>query len=336
MVSKTIERSQRQVEEYNFEIRKHLLQYDEVMDKQRRIIYGLRRDVLEDRDVSEQLSAMFENMVGGAVDEYAPDNVDPEEWDLEGLATRFRMIFGFEPDIVGADGDERPIEQRLIDQVHDTYARREQLIADEIRTSFREQIGGDDSHVDFGKLARRRVHDLEMMALLRAVDDKWIDHLYSMDYLRDSVRLRAYGQKDPLVEYKTEGFELFQNLMAAVEENVVQTLFRLTDPDVRRTRLIEARRGTLSAKNDPFAQLSGYRYVSANKEQDRSFAAYDTSRFALAGQVPGGQPDGEVAPERAAPKPKPIRTGPKTQPNDPCPCGSGKKYKKCCGTQVES
>ena len=335
MVTRTIERAQRQVEEYNFEIRKHLLEYDGVMDKQRRIIYGLRRDVLEDRDVTEQLRDMFGNIMDEIVAEYAPDEVEVDEWDLEGLDTRFRVSFGFGPGLTGASGAEpQPMAEELLGQVLAEYARREQLIGEEIRTSFRQQVGGDDAHIDFAKLARKRVHDLEMMALLRAVDEKWIDHLYSMDYLRESVRLRAYGQKDPLIEYKTEGFEMFETMMKAIEENVAQTLFRLTDPEIRRTRQIHARRGMLTAQNDPFAQLAQYNYVAADKEQDRSFASYDTSRFKLAGQSSEAQDErGEPANK---PKSKPIRVGPKINPNDRCPCGSGKKFKKCCGAQVEN
>jgi preprotein translocase subunit SecA len=155
-----------------------------------------------------------------------------------------------------------------------------------------------------------------------------------MDYLRESVRLRAFGQKDPLLEYKTEGFELFEQMMSGIEETVVQTLFRLTDPEVRRTRQTQVRRGTLTAQEDPFAQLAHYTYVAADKEADRSFASYDTSRFALAGQDSAAQEPGRAAADR--PKPRPIRVGPKVGPNEKCPCGSGKKYKKCCGAQLEN
>ena len=154
MVSRTIERAQRQVEEYNFEIRKHLLEYDNVMDKQRQIIYGMRRDVLEDRDVSDQIRVMFENMVGDAVDEYAPDDVEPDQWDLDGLDTRFRFIFGFDPPAADeSDLDPKPIEDRLVDAVVEEYARREALIADEIRAMYREQIGGRRGH---GRLRQAR------------------------------------------------------------------------------------------------------------------------------------------------------------------------------------
>ncbi len=337
MVTRTIERAQRQVEEYNFEIRKHLKEYDDVMNKQRQIIYGMRRDVLEDRDVTQQLHEMFGNLVDDLADAYAPEDMLPEEWDLEGLATAFRRVFGFDPDLAGPEDQEpKPLADSLLDQALEEYARREALIAEEIRKAYRDQIGGDESQIDFAQLARKRVHDYEMMALLRAVDDKWIDHLYSMDYLRESVRLRAYGQRDPLLEYKTEGFEMFEEMIRATEENVVQTLFRLTDPEVRRTRQVQARRGTLTFQSDPFAQLSRYTYVGADKEQDRSFAAYDTSRFALAGQTSTTEMPGAGGPDGPRPKVKrrPVRVGSKIGPNDKCPCGSGKKYKKCCGRQA--
>jgi preprotein translocase subunit SecA len=336
MVSRTIERAQRQVEEYNFEMRKHVLEYDTVMERQRRIIYGMRRDVLEDRDVTEQLRGMFDNVISDAVTSYTPEDVEPEEWDLNGLAARIKQVFSFDPDITGSkqQGEPKPMADRLLDQVLAEYERREKLIEEEIHASFREQIGGDESHVDFARLARKRVHGFEMMVLLRTVDERWIDHLYSMDYLRESVRLRAFGQKDPLLEYKTEGFELFEQMMGGIEETVVQTLFRLTDPEVRKNRQIQASKGLLTAKNDPFSQLAQYNYVAADKEADRSFAAYDTSRFALAGQDSAAQAPKADGSEK--PKPKPIRVGPKVGPNDKCPCGSGKKYKKCCGAQLEN
>ncbi|GMV95493.1 MAG: protein translocase subunit SecA [Candidatus Hydrogenedentota bacterium] len=333
MVSRSIERAQRQVEEYNFEIRKHLKQYDDVNNKQRQIIYGMRREVLEDRDVTDRIHNMFENVVVEMIDQYAPEDVLPEEWDLEGLEARFTHLFGFEPNLAGSEGNAKPLVEELLDQVNEEYERREGLIAEEYRNSYREQIGGDESHIDFPKLARGLVHNWEKMALLDAVDDKWIDHLYSMDYLREAVRLRAFGQKDPLVEYKTEGFEMFETMMSNIEETVIQTLFRVTDPEVRKKRIADARQGTLTAKNDPFARISEYSMVGANKQQDRSFAAYDTSRFNLAGQSAAAAAtpaDPKADPEK--PKAMPIRrTEPAIGQNDPCPCGSGKKYKKCCG-----
>ncbi len=171
------------------------------------------------------------------------------------------------------------------------------------------------------------------MVLLRAVDEKWIEHLYEMDYLRESVRLRAYGQRDPLLEYKQEAFELFQNLIQSIELNVIQSLFRITDPEYRKKRNIPSRSTGGTMEDDPFAHLQRYSYIAADKEADRSFSAFDTRKFALGGQsVPGGGPTEEAEEEK--PKRVPVRVGPKVGPNDPCPCGSGKKYKKCCGKQL--
>ena len=333
-VTRAIERAQRSVEEMNFESRKHLKEYDDVMNMQRHVIYGIRREVLEDRDVRDRITKMFENTVADIVADYAPQDQLPENWDFDALEARFKQLFGFDPKLdAEEDAEAKPIETDLVDQVNSRYGANERAIEDEYRGSYREQIGGDDSHVDFAKLARKYVHDIEKMALLSAVDEKWIDHLYSMDYLRDSVRLRAFGQKDPLVEYKTEGYEMFQNMMGELEERVIQTIFRLTDPDVRKTRRIEAQRGTLTAKNDPFASISDYNMVSADKQADRSFASYDTSRFKLAGQDTAAQaPSPDDGPQQRKVKQEPIRKlTPEVGPNDPCPCGSGKKYKKCCG-----
>jgi preprotein translocase subunit SecA len=336
MVSRAIERAQRQVEEYYFESRKNLLKYDDVMNKQREVIYRLRRDVLEDRDISEHLREMFDEMVFAAIDEYAPKDLSPEEWDLDGLQKRLRGLFNFEFSFDKAEsGTADAIGDVMLQQITDEYSRREAEIAEDIRQSFRQQVGGDESRIDFGKLARKRVHDLEKMALLNAVDTKWIDHLYSMDYLRESVRLRALGQRDPLLEYKQESYEMFQLLLLSVYETTIQTLFRVTDPEIRRRRNTAAQREPGAQEADPFAQLSRYSYIAAEKEQDRSFAAFDRTRFNFSAESAERTGEGNVQTmERPEPKSqiKTVRRAmPKVKPNDPCTCGSGKKYKKCCG-----
>ncbi len=330
MVSRTIEGAQKRVEGYNFEARKHLKEYDDVMNRQRLIIYEMRREVLEDKDISDRIQQMLENIIVDIVSEYAPEDSLPDEWNMEGLDLRFRQFFGFAPQLALEEGQEpKPLVDDLTEQVRAEYEKRERQVEDELRRSFQEQIGGDASGIDFARIARKRMHALEKSALLSAVDDKWIDHLYSMDYLRESVRLRAYGQRDPLVEYKSEGFEMFEKLMQSIEETVVTSLFRITDPEVRAAR---SQRAAQQAPDQAefMSPLEHYNYIAADKEQDRSFAAYDTSRFNLAGQRAEAQPDGQ-APAEAAPKQQPIRVGVQIKPNDPCPCGSGKKYKKCCG-----
>ena len=327
MVSRSIERAQRQVEMHNFEIRKHLLDYDLVMDKQRKYIYALRREVLEDRDVTGRLEEMFRNIIGDALEEFAPEETPPSEWDLDGLERALRNHFDLDFRVEQPEDEEIPqsMEDFLFDQAVAAYRGRVAGLADDIRKHYREQVGGDDAHIDFQRIARKRIHDLELMVLLRTVDDYWIKHLYEMDYLRESVNLRAFGQKDPLLEYKQEGLELFQEMIRNIDETVTQMLFRLTDPEQAKSRAL----GRPGAP-DPYKQLSEYAYISADKQADRSFASMDTSRFMLGGQ-PRQVTEGGQTPVAEAPKQKPVRVMDKTGPNDPCPCGSGKKYKKCCG-----
>ena len=341
MVSRSIERAQRQVEEYNFEIRKHLLDYDQVMDRQRKYIYALRREVLEDRDVTERLREMFENIIDDLVDQYAPEKELPDQWDLEGLEARlaslFNMSFHMDSD---PDDPGRSLRDSLVAQVHAEYTRREEKLATLLERQYRETYGAPPEGIDFCRMARQRIHGLELMVILRTVDDKWVDHLYQMDYLRESVRLRAFGQRDPLLEYKQEAFELFNEMIRSIEEEVTQTLFRLTD--------LDARSG--AAQEKAYARLGAYSEITMGPRRDRSFASFDTSRFVLGGQefrrfeeesrIPasvgavsarGGNPAGSSASPDSSEKRRPVRVAPKVGPNDPCPCGSGKKYKKCCG-----
>ena len=343
MVSRSIEKAQKRVEEYNFEIREHLLKYAEVMNRQRTVIYEMRRSVLEARDISGRIREMFEAQIETVCAEYCPEDTLPEDWDLEGLGARFYQLFGFEFRAEARDSsDPSPLVEDLIRQVADEYEHREEAIERYLRETYREQVGGDESQIDFAKMARSQLRNYERMALLRAVDEKWIDHLHSMDYLRESVRLRAFGQKDPLLEYKAEGFELFEAMLNSIDQDVTQTLFRLTNPEVLLARRRQNHTAAQTPAEDPFAQLARYTYVAADKQADRSFASFDTSRFALAGQQDAaaaqlqGQGGSTATMSHPRSKAQPVRVGPKIGPNDPCPCGSGKKYKKCCGASVEN
>ena len=332
MVTKSIERAQRQVEEYNFEIRKNVVKYDDVMNKQRLVIYKMRQDVLEDRDVSALILEMMDETIYDALDEYTPEGVQPEEWDMDGLIKRLKLVFGFEPDMDRhASGNTDEMHDVFKDQVLTEYQNREKSIGEELRESYKEQVGGDDSDIDFATLARKRVHDLEKMALLEAVDEKWIVHLYSMDYLKESVRMRALGQRDPLLEYKTEGFDMFQLLLLSIYERTLQSLFRVTSPNVRKKREISTEK---TVEEQSVDALDKYSDVAAESQSDQSFSSFDKSRFNLAGQGRAEGANGQTngAGPSGRPKGNTVRrTGDKVKPNDPCPCGSGKKYKKCCG-----
>jgi len=285
------------------------------MDKQRKYIYGLRNEVLDGKDVTAHLHRMFENIVADMLDLYAPESKLPEDWDMEGLESALHTLTGKTFDLVGDPSES--LQDLVFRQLLEEYRHREQLLAEDIEEQFRER--GDDalSVISPAKLARKHFHDLELAELLRAIDDKWINHLYEMDYLRDSVRLRAFGQKDPLLEYKEEGFELFENLIQSIEETVTQNLFRITDPSRRKRVQPGQSRRSVSGQSE--AKAREYQYSGADKESGRSFSdvAAPTVRR------------GESKPEAQAP----VRVQDKTKPNDPCPCGSGKKFKKCCGRQ---
>ena len=290
MVSRSVQRAQGAVESMNFDTRKHIKDYDDVMNRQRLVVYEMRREVLEDEDVSERISGMIESIVQRYVEQYAPKTDSPEDWDLDELERMMSLTFGIPIRVESEEGaEEKELEDDLIDQVIDAYQGRIKVRADELREMFKEQAGRDGVDIDFYQLARREFRDYEKMILLRTVDEKWIEHLYSMDYLKESVRLRAYGQKDPLVEFKREGFETFQMMMNAVEDDVVQSLFRITHPDTVKAMRDAHQRGELTRETDPMASIREYQYVSASKQQDNSFAAYDTSRFALGGRAAQAQ-----------------------------------------------
>ncbi|MBI2421891.1 MAG: preprotein translocase subunit SecA [Candidatus Hydrogenedentes bacterium] len=336
MVTRTIERAQRQVEEHNFEIRKHVLEYDEVMDKQRKYIYALRKEVLEDRDVTGRLHQMIEDAIADQVEEYAAPGSNEDDWDLDSLQGVLKRLFNMELD-VEPEEEGADLVPFLKNQVLKEYERREACEAELLRGYLKQRYEGDVERIDIAATARKQFHIFELSAILDAVDEKWINHLYEMDYLRESVRLRAFGQRDPLLEYKQEGFQMFQALIRNIEENVLTALFRVTDPDVLQRRLSSQKQDAFSQPEaDQFRRLAEYQEIGADKQADHSFSAFDTSRFKLAGQADraelGPRPHDQ---EKEKPKRAPVKVIPKAGPNDPCPCGSGKKFKKCCGRANE-
>jgi preprotein translocase subunit SecA len=310
MVTNAIARAQKQVEAQNFSVRKHLLEYDDVMNKQRESVYSLRRELLEGKihlteeeavDSREYLIALAEELLESTVDRYAGEEVEPEERDYGALTGAVAEIYGIESgeldaiDLEGLGADA--ISDALWKPVLQKYETKEALIPTEI--------------------LRRVERDI----MLQIVDAQWKDHLYSLDHLKEGIGLRGYGQRDPLVEYKKESFALFQAMKDRIEEEIVRYLWRLTpvsgdDPDAAPVRQPAPRRTppiTLNAQQAP-----------------------PPSPFGAIGSGGANAP----APEA----PRPARTGgddvvrqvrrdePKVGRNDPCPCGSGKKYKKCHGS----
>ena len=309
MVTRAIERAQKQVEAQNFSVRKHLLEYDDVMNKQRESVYTLRREILEGKvhvaeddvvDTGEYMLTLAEDLLDDLVDRFAGRELDQDEWDIEALEREVVRMYGLDPAAVTrlqlAEKDTAAIGDDLWAAIKAGYKEREALV-------------GPD-------LMRRVERDI----MLQIVDGQWKDHLYSLDHLKEGIGLRGYGQRDPLVEYKKESFALFQDMKARIEEEVVRYLFHLrpvlTDDAAAQAPRPAQRRPAAISMNHP--------------------AAESVPAFAGAGRSAGA-----AAPARQGPVPARtggddvIKTvkheGPKVGRNDPCPCGSGKKYKKCHG-----
>jgi preprotein translocase subunit SecA len=266
LVTRSIEHAQKQVESRNFEIRKHLLEYDDVMNKQREAIYGLRRRVLEEESHTEYIMELCEDILKWQVDERCPAGKDPRDWDVEGLMNDLRGQFGIDAD------PERIRELQNPENIYDfLYHRLEQIYSDK-----KNAIGPE----------RWSIH--ERLLMLHVIDSQWKDHLYGLDHLKEGIGFRGYGQRDPLIEYKKESFALFEEMMNRMEDEIVKYVFMTQPP---------------SSEDAP-------RAVKAPK----------------AVQFSG--PSLEAAVVTA------VRKGQKVGRNDPCPCGSGNKYKKCCGANA--
>jgi preprotein translocase subunit SecA len=268
MISRAIENAQRKVEGHNFDIRKHLLEYDDVMNRQREVIYRQRREVLASEDVHEVIEDMLPELTGMIADEFSDEKVPSEEWAWQGISDRMLAMFGFAVEWSDRERENlKPadLDNLILAAVKGRYARRE------------EEIG----------VANMR--HLERVVLLQIVDTHWKEHLLNMDHLKEGIGLRGYGQKNPLNEYKKEGFDMFAEMINAMKAQTVGTLLRI--------QLV---------RSDEVAELERVR-----REQRQPM------------QLSRGE-DEEGAGTFA-------RDGEKTGRNAACPCGSGQKYKRCCG-----
>lgn len=289
MLTKSIENAQKRVEGRNFSIRKYVLQYDDVMNKQRQIIYSERRRVLFGEDLRGHIMSMVEELVDENLDFTTAASKYAEEWDLDGLENSLRKICST---FKGFSYTEEDI-QRL-----DKNSLKEDIMAffEEAYRAKEEEIGLE------------RMRELERMILIRVVDNKWMDHIDAMDQLRHGIGLRALGQQDPASAYANEGFEMFDLMIKNLKEDVVKFCFNVTiQTDTRRKQIL----GTGEGRKDEF-------------EDAASPSETVTS---------GGPPSTVKVPERER-KQETVRKGVTVGRNEPCPCGSGKKYKKCCGVNV--
>jgi len=288
MITRSIERAQRRVEARNFEIRKHLLEYDDVMNQQREVIYNRRNHALEGENLRDEIRAMLENMLDNQIQQFTNTESYAENWDWENLLSGLQRVvmtdFSTDETIKRATTPD-DLKAGLLKRSLEAYERKEKAI---------------------GKGLMRR---LEHFALLKVIDDRWREHLYEMDQLKEGIVLRAYGQKDPLIEYKSEGFRLFVDMLNQIDEQVLSHIFRAS-VEIEPTRPVVRKRAP---------------------EMQTIHAASTGMGFAGApSQAPaeGGQPQSPDAPPV---KRVPVKVEERIGRNDPCPCGSGKKYKKCCG-----
>ncbi|WP_043769933.1 preprotein translocase subunit SecA [Desulfobulbus propionicus] len=277
MVSRAIENAQRKVEGHNFDIRKHLLEYDDVMNKQREVIYSQRREVLEGDNVRPIIDDMIADLVAQVADEFAPGRVAAEEWDWPALEERVGQLFNLQLDW--------PEEERQ-ELNHDTFV-------DKLRASIGQAYASQEA-----RNGESQMRQLERMVLLQMVDTLWKEHLLHMDHLKEGIGLRGYGQKNPLLEYKREGYNLFMTMIEAVKQHTVANLMRIQ-----------------IVQDDELARME------EERRQQREQELAEAKRSNAAAAV--GTADMERKPV--------LRTEDKVGRNAPCPCGSGKKYKKCCG-----
>jgi preprotein translocase subunit SecA len=295
LISRSVEGAQKKVEEQNFQIRKRVLEYDDVMNQQREIIYSQRQRVLSGDDLGEDVSGIIEKVLRSQVELHTGMSRFSEEWDLQEMITALR---GFYPttltvealgDPAELDSDE--LADRVFEDALEVYQGREERFGEET------------------------MREMERWVLLRTVDSKWRDHLYEMDYLREGIGLRALAQRDPLVEYKNEGYNLFQAMMDSIQEDFVRYIFHLEIVREEETRdTVAPRQLAYSGGGESSANQGFLGAATGGGMVDSSAQAYDAAQQATRTVV------------------APRNVGEKVGRNEPCPCGSGKKYKKCCGS----
>ena len=285
MVSKSIENAQRKVEGHNFDIRKNLLEYDNVANDQRKVIYEQRSDLLESTDVSDSVESFIYDVVDATTSRFIPQGSLDEQWDIEGLTQYFKNEMALDIDIQGwLDADdalhEEPLREKIQDAVIQAIKAKEDLISSD------------------------RMRSLERDVLLHVLDSHWKEHLAAMDYLRQSVGLRGYAQKDPKQEYKREAFEMFEELLNKIKHDAVVFFTKL---EITMPEEVEA--------------IEEQHKLAHEQQTDLEFKHEEAESL-------GGSSETELKPEPMRPF---KRAEQKVGRNEPCPCGSGKKYKQCHG-----
>jgi preprotein translocase subunit SecA len=310
LITKRIEAAQKAVEAQNFASRKHILEYDDVMNKQRQAVYGMRRALLEGANQKERVLDIVRGIVGQFSDLRCPEKAHPDEYDLTGLQSDVLTQFGVKivpQDLAGMTRVE--LEDAIVDKLTARYQEKEDLVGEEM------------------------MRQAERIVMLNIIDNQWKDHLLSMDHLKEGIGLRGYGQKDPLIEYKRESFTMFQDMMDRIEDDSIRYLFFL-----QVTRGEDGPAPALPFPSDDYEEDD-----EDEEEEAEVVAAVQDQRRAAQASVEDftrniqRKKEREMADlqfvggEASASSQKPVVKQQKAGRNDPCPCGSGKKYKKCCG-----
>ncbi|MGB7848319.1 MAG: preprotein translocase subunit SecA [Candidatus Acidiferrum sp.] len=312
LISSRIENAQKSVEAQNFDARKHLLEYDDVMNKQRETIYAIRRSALEGKDQRDYVLGIAEDVARELVERYCPREQHPGQWNTTQFLAEVSSQFGIDAKVAGADPtalNHDELSEAIAEAVKNRYAEKEKQFSPDL------------------------LRWLERRIILDVVDTQWKDHLLSLDHLKEGIGLRGYGQKDPLVEFKKEAFILFEDMMARIDNETVRYLFHVqiqqgeAPPQPREPRpepprhqppsaMAAAASAEARAEETPLPRLPDFaRALERKQERQQKDLQYQT-----------GAAQAEA--------PKPVRAGAKVGRNDPCPCGSGKKYKKCHGASA--
>jgi len=303
LITSRIAAAQKAVEAQHFASRKHVLEYDDVMNKQRQAVYSMRRQLLEGDNQGQRISDIVNGIVGSFIDQFCPESVRSDQYDLAGLQTAVLNQFGIKLDIeAGSNAERGEIERQINEVLQERYAEKERM------------IGADN------------LRQAERIIMLNVVDNQWKDHLLSMDHLKEGIGLRGYGQKDPLIEYKKESFTMFQDMMDRIEDETIKFLYFMR---------IEGAEGAVPV---PYPELLDEEDEDAVEEAPRVETPRREAQQSVLDLTRNIQrkKDKELAELQlngsgGTTSQQPVSKGPKVGRNDLCPCGSGKKYKKCHG-----
>jgi len=311
LLNRSIEQAQKRVEGHNFQIRKRTLEYDDVMNKQREIIYGFRNQIIHGEDVRDRIMDIMEEVVLQKVQQFTTANFDEHEWKCRQLADWANLNFPLglpeaEIHTAAKSSSEAPVVGSVYEELSPAQFAVCTFLSDAVRKAYDLKISFEDPNA---------LASVERYTVLSAIDRLWQEHLYEMDSLRYSIGLRAHGQRDPLIEYKAEAYKIFQELMVNIKSEICHNIFRSAS-------------SLIAFEN--FLRNVPQRTVHATAS---AFGGTSTASSGGPGEPAEPTKANEVVGEAmaAVEKAKPVRTGPKVGRNDPCPCGSGKKFKQCCG-----